>query len=145
MASNAQNTPNISQPAKSTSQQHEADLLRALEISPFELAFLEKHLLGHGWVPNTTDEAAIKEAVYDFRVSFVTPNRYKFCEAVERLNTLFDAYPADEEIFTVDEDAQDIFDRRLNRETAKYNAVRSLITDLAIRESRKRENGGKAS
>lgn len=145
MASNAQNPPNISQPAKSASQQHEADLLRALEINPFELAFLEKHLLSHGWVPNTTDEAAIKEAFYNFCVSFLTPNRYEFCHAVERLNTLFDAYPADEELFTVDEAAQDIFDRRLNRETAKYNAVRSLIIDLVIRESCKRENGGKAS
>jgi hypothetical protein len=56
--------------ALSASQQHKSSLLQALEISPYELAILEKHLLSHGWVPFSTSEEAIDEAVLKFRESF---------------------------------------------------------------------------
>ena len=148
MASSPQTAPDTSQPATSASQQHEASLLRALEISPYELTYLERHLSKYGWIQKTTDEAAIKDAVFKFRESFFATDCYKFNDRVDRLNNLFDAFPGDdEEAFSPTDDmyCEEAFERRLNRETAKYNAVRSLIADLAMRESRKRENGGQAS
>ena len=158
MASNPQTSPNtlpnttsgtnpdISHSTMSVAQQHEADLLRALEISPYKLSFLKKHLLDHGWIPNTSDEEVIEDTVFKFRESFFADDRHKFINRVDRLNTLFDPYPDDEEFYSdYEDDLVEAYNRRLNRETAKYNAVRFLITDLAIRQSRKRENGGRAS
>ena len=154
MASNPQTSPNTtpstnpdtSHSTMSAAQQHEADLLRALDISPYELSFLKKHLVNHGWIPNTSDEEVIEEAVFNFRESFFADDRHKFIDRVDRLNTLFDPYSADEEYYPdYQDDFEEAYNRRLTRETAKYNAVRSLITDLAVRESRKRENGGQAS
>jgi len=140
-----QTTPDTSLPGLSPIQQHEANLLRALEISPYELVVLEKHLLSYGWIPQTTNEEAIKEAVFQLRESFFAANCYKFHRRVSRLNTLFEEDPDDEDLFgPVDETVAEAYDRRLSRDTAKYNAVRTLITDLAFRESRKRQNGGQA-
>jgi hypothetical protein len=138
MASNPPTTPENNHPTMSANQQHEADILRALEISPYELVVLEKHLLSHGWIPNTTNEEAIKEAVFNFRESFLAANRYQFPGPVNRLNFLFDAFLGHEEDFLIDMGVQEMCDIVLNRETAKYNAVRSLIADIAVRESRKR-------
>lgn len=133
MASNPQANPNTTPDAAtntnpdashstiSVTQQHEANLLRALETSPHELAYLEKHLLNNNWIPNSADEAAIKDAVFNF---------------------LFRAYSDDEEYHDPDnyEDYEVTRDRKLSRETAKYHGVRSLIADIAMRE-----NGGQAS
>jgi hypothetical protein len=134
-------TPDNNLPAMTASQQQEVDLLHTLEISLYELVVLEKHLLSHGWIPQTTNEEAIKEAVFNFRESFFTANRYKSHRRINRLNTLFDAFHGDEEDFLIDMGVQEMFDIVLSRETAKYNAVRSLIADVAGRESRKRNAG----
>ena len=141
MASGTQTPPDISQPAMSATKQQDADLARVLEITPYELVVLEKHLLSHGWIPGTAHEDAVKEAVFHFRESFFAANCYKFNHHVDRLNTLFDAYPGDEEYFApIDQSAEEAWARRLSRETTKYNAVRSLIAEIATRESRKRGN-----
>lgn len=143
MATNPQTPPDTSQPAMSALQQQEANLAHTLEITPYELVVLEKHLLSHGWIPGTAHEDAVKEAVFNFRESFFAANCFKFHFRVDRLNTLFDAYPTDEEYFApIDQSAEEAWARRLNRETTKYNAARSLIADLAVRESRKRPVGG---
>jgi hypothetical protein len=143
MASNAQTTPEASPPAMTITQQHEANILRALEISPYELAFLEKHLLNNDWIPNATDEAAINDAVFDFCESYLTNTRYQFPERVNRLNFLFRAFTDDEEMYDPDDyaDYQEMRDRRLGRETAKYHAVRSLIADLTYRKNGVRDPG----
>ena len=129
--------PDTSLPALSPTQQHEANLLRALEISPHELAFLEKHLLNNDWIPNTADEEAINDAVFDFCESFHAVDRCKFPDRVGILNFLFRAFSDEEEYFEpyTYEDLQEARDRRLSRETARYHGVRSLIADLAFRKS----------
>jgi hypothetical protein len=143
MASNAQTTPDASPPAMTITQQHEANILRALEISPYELAFLEKHLLNNDWIPNTTDEAAINDAVFDFCESYHTNTRYQFPERVNRLNILFRAFTDEEEMYDPDDyaDYQEWGNRRLGRETAKYHAVRALIADLTYRKNGVRNLG----
>jgi hypothetical protein len=126
--------------ALSASQQHKSSLLQALEISPYELAILEKHLLSHGWVPISTSEEAIDEAVLKFRESFYQPDRYKFPCNVWRLDTLFEAYHEVDEAYKMDQfdGLRDMFVSDLERETTKYNAVRAIIADIAVREERKR-------
>jgi hypothetical protein len=102
MASNPETPPKNKALTMSATQQFEAQLLSVLEISSYELAVLEKHFLSNGYVPDTTDEAAIKDAVFDFRESFFAFNPYNnplFSSRAARLNTLFDAYPDDEEYF----------------------------------------------
>lgn len=143
MATNPQTPPDTSQPAMSATQQHEANILRALEVSPYELSFLAKHLLSHDWIPDSTDEQTINDAVFDFCESFHTGDRYLFPKRVDRLNFIFRAYSDDEEYFDPDdyEDFKEAQERRLGRETAEYNALRSLIAVIAIRESRKRNDG----
>jgi hypothetical protein len=134
--------------APSASQQHKSRLLQALEISPYELAILEKHLLSHGWIPETTSEEAIDEAVLKFCESFHQPNHSKFPYKVWRLNTLFEAYVEDDEAHRVGgfiDNVRDDFVCVLKRETAKYDAVRTIIADIAIREERKRGDGDQAS
>jgi hypothetical protein len=110
-------THNNDLPAMTATQQQEADILRALEVSPYELVVLEKHLLSHGWIPQTTNEEAMKKAVFNFHDSFFTANRYKFHRRVSRLNTLFDAFNSDKEDFLIDMGVQGMFDIMLNRET----------------------------
>lgn len=141
-----QSTPDTSQPVMTITQQHEANILRALEISPYELAFLEKHLLNNDWIPNATDEATINDAVFDFCESYHTNTRYEFPERVNRLNFLFRAFTDDEEMYDPDThaDYQEMRDRRLGRETAKYHAVRSLIADLTYRKNGVRNPGAQA-
>ncbi|GAB7332217.1 hypothetical protein MBLNU13_g04074t1 [Cladosporium sp. NU13] len=88
-------------------------------------------------IPNTTDEAAINDAVFDFCESFHADGRYEFPERVNRLNFLFRAYSDDEELFDPDTyaDFQEARNRRLSREITKYHGVRSLISELAFRKS----------
>jgi hypothetical protein len=48
--------------AQSVAQQHGSNLLHTLEISPYELAFLEQHLLNNDFVPESLTDKAIDEA-----------------------------------------------------------------------------------
>ncbi|GAB7332218.1 hypothetical protein MBLNU13_g04074t2 [Cladosporium sp. NU13] len=116
MASNAQTTPDTSHSTMSITQRQEANILH---------------------IPNTTDEAAINDAVFDFCESFHADGRYEFPERVNRLNFLFRAYSDDEELFDPDTyaDFQEARNRRLSREITKYHGVRSLISELAFRKS----------
>ena len=54
MAPDPQTTTEGKTPTTSATQQLKTQLLHALEISLYELAVLEKHLVSHSWIPNTT-------------------------------------------------------------------------------------------
>jgi hypothetical protein len=133
--------------AQSAAQQQRTYLLQNLEISQYELGFLERYLLTAGWVPASTTEAAIDEAVYNFRADRSSIERYDFPQNVWRLNTLFDAYIDDEDGWKMSDvgNWRETFVCDLQRETAKYDAVRTIFADLATSESRKRGAGGQAS
>jgi hypothetical protein len=121
-------------------------LLKTLEISPYELVILEKHLLAHDWIPKDTSEEAIDEAVFKFRESFGNHDRgYRttsiFPKKAYRLEELFEASYFEDLEEWQDRDVDDwkgIYDLKLQRETAKYDAVRAIIVDIAAREERKR-------
>jgi hypothetical protein len=146
MASEPQTTPNTSLPAFGPIELQEAIILPALDISPYELAFLGKHLLDNDWIPNTADEKAINDAVFDLCESFHANNRYEFPGRVHRLNFLFRAYSDEEEMRDPDNilEFQEARDRRLSRETAKYNTVRSFIADLTMRKNGVRDRAAQA-
>lgn len=115
-------------------QDFEKFLLNVLEISPYDLAVLKRYLIATQVVPDTTDEDAIEDAVYRFRTSYDGPDRPKFGHNL-RLNRLFEVWN-DKDVEgweELDEDRYppDTFSLVLDRETAKYNAVRSLIAHLA--------------
>lgn len=131
--------PDTSPPAMTITQQHEANILRALEISPYDGETPPQQRL----IPNATDEAAINDAVFDFCESYHSNTRYEFPERVNRLNFLFRAFTDEEEMYNPDDyaDYQEWGNRRLGRETAKYHAVRSLIADLTYRKNGVRNPG----
>lgn len=123
-------------------QDFEATLLEPLEISSYDLAVLEHHLVAAKWVPNSNEEAAIKDAVFRFRQSYKSAD-YKYRTIFpdnERLTRLFEIWPDQEVEESEMEGANEYmnplhkFNLVVKRETAKYNAVRSLTTHLAARK-----------
>ena len=134
-------TQQKSEPAKD----FDATTSATLEISSYDLAVLKRHLIAQKWVPASTDQDAIEDAVFIFRRTF----RYDYTHQTDydytkifrgnkRLMRLFEVW-ASEEI--EDSEAERSFDpnevneREVERETAKYNAVRALIAHLAARKS----------
>lgn len=118
----------------------EAAILAALEISPYDLAVLERQLVSEKWVPDSTGEGAIKDAVFRFRKSYKDRDYYQVFSGNRRLRTLFEVWN-DEEVAewetNADRSPRETFELELKRETAKYNAVRALIAHLAARKKSK--------
>lgn len=125
-------------------KEFEATLLRSLEITSFDLAALEHHLVAAKWVPNSTDEDSIKSAAFRFRQSYES-DEYDY-ETIfsdnDRLSRLFKAWTDEEmeecemEYEYSERGPKGPFQRTIERETAKYNAIRDLIMHLATRKSR---------
>lgn len=129
-------------------QEFEATLLESLEISSYDLAVLEHHLVAVKWVPSSTDEDAIKEAVFKFRQSYKSAD-YKHRSIFsdnERLVRLFECWSEEEverdEIDFAESGHKAFYELVVKRETAKYNAVRALISHLTVRKSAKGSTGG---
>ena len=111
-------------------QAEETRIRRALEINSYHFAAFERFLLKEGHVPDSTDEQATKDAVFNLR-------------------TLFDgnvpAFPAGSphrclaHIFMVSDDEfgdDAISDAQAREsESTRYNAVRDLISMLAARKA----------
>ena len=142
----AQAPVNISEQRKETSvpwQDFEATLLESLEISSWDLAVLEHHLVAAKWVPSSTEEEAVKEAVFRFRQSYesATVDYDSIFSRNKRLIRLFHIWNDKEVEESEPEDAYEYmyhgekFQLIVKRETAKYNAVRSLIAHLAARKN----------
>lgn len=127
-------------------QDFETTLLTALEISPYDLEVLERFLIAEKWIPVSTDEQAIKNAVYMFRKSYKSDDYRLVFRGNPRLHRLFEVW-ADEDIeeFVIDcgdMDPRAHFEIYLQRETAKYKGVRALFAHLAARN--KRQSGNNA-
>jgi len=121
----------------------EATLLESLDISSYDLAVLEHHLVAAKWVPSSSDEDAIKDAVFRFRQSYESDDYdySKIFPGHERLASLFETF-IDEDVAEcqMEYSYRDLgpvgqFKLIVKRETAKYNAVRALIAHLAARKS----------
>lgn len=141
----AQAPVNTSEQRKETSipwQDFEATLLESLEISSWDLAVLEHHLVAAKWVPSSNDEDAIKEAVFEFRQSYESAavDYASIFSRNKRLTRLFHTWNDREVEESELEDAyvdmypEEKFQFIVKRETAKYNAVRSFIAHLAVRK-----------
>lgn len=129
-------------------QDFEATLLKPLEISSYDLAGLEHHLVAAKWVPISTDEDAIKHAVFRFRQSYQSAD-YEYEDIFsdnERLVRLFECW-AEEEVERDESDFAEsghkaFYELVFKRATAKYNAVRALISHLTVRKSATGPTGG---
>ena len=142
----AQAPVDTSEQRKKTSvpwQDFEVTLLQSLEISSWDLAVLEHHLVAAKWVPSSTEEDAVKEAVFRLRQSYESAvvDYASIFPRNERLTRLFDIW-TDMEVEEAEMedmhrymDPGEKFKLIVKRETAKYNAVRSLIAHLAARKN----------
>lgn len=105
--------------ASAERQTEETRIRRILEINSFDLVTLEKYLVEEGYIPNSTDEQAARDAVYRFRQFYSntsignTPILY-----------LFDGSD-------IAENNQEVCES----ESAKYEAVRDLIYLIATRKA----------
>ena len=128
-----------------TTKDFDATIAATLEISSYDLAVLKRHLIAQKWIPASTDEDAIEDAVFRFRRTyrpdraFQTDYDYKnIFKGNKRLMRLFEVWASDE---IEDSEAERSFDpnevneREVHRETAKYDAVRDLIAHLAARKN----------
>lgn len=134
-------------------QDFEATMLAALEISSYDLEVLKRYLLSILWVPISTDEEAIADAVFRFRKSYKRAgcNYHNVFPENKRLVRLFEVWATVEieewetEFEFAELSPRENHNLELQRETAKYNAIRTLFAHLADRESRKRGKAGKSS
>lgn len=127
----------------STTKAFDQTLLTDLEISPYDLVVLKRYLKANDWIPATTNEDAIEDAVFRFRETFEKQSiRYKSPQNFKgnpRLDTLFDIW-CEEDISEWEFDCGNHSlktwrDLELKRETTKYNAVCALFADLAARQN----------
>jgi hypothetical protein len=129
----------------------EAIITTALEISPFDLEVLKRHLLFAKWIPSSTDEAAISDAVFRLRKLYKRGDdsyKHSFPEN-RRLLRLFDVWATEDieecELEYADRGPKDEYNLAVRRESTKYNAVRDLFMHLAVSEASKRDKAAKAS
>lgn len=105
------------------SQAKETRIRRILEINSFDLHKLEHHLTDYGYIPDSSDEQAARDAVFRFRNDF-NVNTFSLGS---KLRNLFE--PSGE-AFDLVSDATD-----REAESVKYDAVRDFIHMLAVRKA----------
>ena len=108
--------------ASNDRQAEETRIRRILEINSFELCMLEQYLTGGGYIPNSSDEQAARDAVLRFRKDF-----YVNMPPPSSLRNLFHASG---DAFDLDSDAT-----VKEAESVKYDAVRDFIHMLAVRKA----------
>lgn len=99
----------------------EMHIRKALGLNSFDLAALERYLMQEGHVPNSTDDQALRDSVFNFRSLFNRGSPFS-------LNT---PHPSLHDIFKPGPDATDVPES----ESAKYDTVRDLIRLLAVRKA----------
>jgi hypothetical protein len=114
-----------------------------LEISAFDLATLEYHLIYHAYVPNSTGEQQIRDATYRFyKASHSDTSQFHISSG---RSNIFDPYPYGEPPQHEPKEssgthaAAAMADRN-ERESVKYDAVTDLIRMLAERKIRERKS-----
>lgn len=134
-----------------TGQDFEATILEALEISSFDLEVLRRYLVSSRWVPASTDEEAAADAVFKFRKSYkpFSCSHHQAFPLNKRLARLFEVWGTEEiedweeKVGMSERSPREHYELEVQRETAKYNAMRTLFVHLADRESRKRAKAAK--
>jgi len=102
-------------------QAEETRIRRALDINSFDLATLEHALMEKGYVPDSTDEQAARDAVFRLRKGYKIIGWTASYPLGPELASLFTARLHDA--------------NRVETESVKYEAVRDLIRMLAIRKA----------
>ena len=134
-ATNSHQATNNSRSITMASKERQAQETRirtALEINSHGLAILERYLVAEGHVPNTTDEQAARDAVFNLHELF---SRTIFPQG----SPLSDLFVASRE----GTNPHRAFEKR-ESESANYDAVRDLILMLAVRKAQvaKAQNQG---
>jgi len=102
-------------------QAEETRIRRALDINSFDLATLEHALMEKGYVPDSTDEQAARDAVFRLRKGYKIIGWGPSHPLGPDLANLFTARLHDA--------------NKVESESVKYEAVRDLIRKLAIRKA----------
>lgn len=119
--------------ASNDRQAEETRIRRALVINSFDLAALEKYLEQAGYIPNSTDEQAVRDSVFKLRQDFL-----KCTPTFERpprgsLHKIFEPVPEVGQGRTSTVAQREA--ARLEAESTKCDAVRDLIRMLAVRKA----------
>jgi hypothetical protein len=133
-----------------TEWEFEATITTALEISPYDLEVLKRYLLSGKWIPSSTDEAAVTDAVFRLR-QLSSHNNYRLYAFPnnKRLSRLFKVWGT-EDIEEWESECgrrapKEDYDLEVQRETTKYTAVRDLFMHMAVSEASKRDKAVKPS
>lgn len=102
-------------------QVEETRIRRALDINSFDLATLEHALMEKGYVPDSTDEQAARDAVFRLRKGYTIIGWTAAHPLGPELANLFTARLHDA--------------NKVESKSVKYEAVRDLIRMLAIRKA----------
>lgn len=104
-------------------QAEETRIRRILEINSFDLYTLEHHLMEKGYILDSGDEQAARDAVFRFRKHY-NVNTFPLGPVLSNLFT------ASDKSFDLETDA-DIRES----ESAKYDAVRDFVLMLTVRKA----------
>lgn len=94
---------------------------KALGLNSFDLTALERYLDQEGYVPDSTNEQALRDSVFKFRKLFNKGSPF----------ALSTPHPSLRDIFKPGPEATDIREA----ESAKYDTVKDLIRMLAVRKA----------
>jgi len=111
----------------------EVRIRKALELNSFDLTALERYLEQGGYVPNSTDDQALRDCVFSFRNLFNHGSPFPPNTPHPSLHSIFKCAP----------DATHSTDVR-ESESAKYDTVRDLIRMLAMRKAQQQQGSGGA-
>lgn len=100
----------------------ETRIRRALEINSFELSTLERWLVKEGYVPDSADEDAARDAVFELRKIFQ-----------HKADTIFPSRSCLRSIFNSGFGVTGLLEVR-ESESVKYNAVMDFIHMIAVRK-----------
>lgn len=109
--------------ASNNRQAEETRIRRILEITSFELSFLEHRLKEQGYIPDSSDEQAASDAAFRFRKDF-NPGKLFIPASLRSL------FKASGDAFNLVSDAI-----VKEAESVKYDAVKDFIHMLAVRKA----------
>jgi hypothetical protein len=125
LLTNNEQTINASKMTPANNEDEDARIRNTLEINSFDLATLENYLTSNAYIPVSSDEDAIKKAMYSLYERYLD-EAPQFARN-PRLEDLFNPYP-----FGNTRTAQKA--HKHERESAKYNAVQDFIRIVATRK-----------
>jgi Fe-S cluster assembly iron-binding protein IscA len=144
LLTNNQQTSNPSNMTPANTQDEEAHIRNTLEINSFDLATLENYLISNAYIPASSDDDAIKKAMYRLYERYL--DEAPHFARNPRLADLFNPYPYGD--VPVDDALGNTSTAREahkhKRESAKYDAVKDLIRIIATRKIQTAEHAEEA-